>query len=299
MIVADLTHAQRQGQHARQGEHPLPRRSRRAQQRRRYEGDARDAAPARHQHVAADRVDRRGVAQLADRRDDRRQPVDRSGHVRVHHLVVDARSPCRRSRPTRTPRRSASRSRRATCARARPPRSRRRRAVTTPARPCSTPSGGIPDADLRRMSSSYFTALCRTVFTTTTRARKPAMHFLQQTEATTLGPLMASNLTPRNQEVLIQRVLAGDDSLLADASSARRSAASIARPSRSSTPARSSTRRARDGVLRCRRRHAPRGVHERRRSVRHHRSRAVGVHAAHEALDGALQHRAASTARRT
>ena len=74
-------------------------------------------------------------------------------------------------------------------------------------------SGGIPDATYAGCTT-YFTPACRTVFTTVAQGKKPAMHFLQQTEATTIGPLMASNLTPANQEVLIQRVLAGDDSLI-------------------------------------------------------------------------------------
>ena len=74
-------------------------------------------------------------------------------------------------------------------------------------------SGGIPDATYAGCST-YFTALCRTVFTTVAQGQKPAMHFLQQPEAALLGPLMASNLTSANQELLLERVLAGDDSLL-------------------------------------------------------------------------------------
>jgi hypothetical protein len=74
-------------------------------------------------------------------------------------------------------------------------------------------SGGIPDATYAGCST-YYTALCRTVFTTVAQGQAPAMHFLTQPEAPTLGPLMASNLTSLNQEVLIQRVLAGDDSLI-------------------------------------------------------------------------------------
>ncbi|MEO8843641.1 MAG: hypothetical protein ABI704_18835 [Kofleriaceae bacterium] len=74
-------------------------------------------------------------------------------------------------------------------------------------------SGGIPDATYAGCGTNY-TALCRTVFTTVDQGQKPAMHYLKQSEATTLGPLMGSNLTPGNQEILIQRVIAGDDSLI-------------------------------------------------------------------------------------
>ncbi|HEX7702395.1 MAG TPA: hypothetical protein VF403_16765, partial [Kofleriaceae bacterium] len=74
-------------------------------------------------------------------------------------------------------------------------------------------SGGIPDATYVGCST-YYTALCRTVFTTIAQGQKPAMHFLRQSEAPTLGLLMGSDLTSLNQEVLIQRVLAGDDSLI-------------------------------------------------------------------------------------
>ena len=48
-------------------------------------------------------------------------------------------------------------------------------------------SGGIPDATYTGCST-YFTALCRTVFTTYTQGQKPDMHFLRQAEAPVLGP---------------------------------------------------------------------------------------------------------------
>ncbi|HEY0251323.1 MAG TPA: hypothetical protein VGC41_07330, partial [Kofleriaceae bacterium] len=60
----------------------------------------------------------------------------------------------------------------------------------------------------------HFTSTCRTVFTTTVGGQKPALHFLSQGEVSTLGPLMAPDLTSASQAVLVQRVLAGDDSLI-------------------------------------------------------------------------------------
>lgn len=76
-------------------------------------------------------------------------------------------------------------------------------------------SGGIPDATYTGTGcSTYFTALCRTVFTTYVQGQKPDMHFLRQTEAPVLGPMMGADLTSPNQEVLIQRIIAGDDSLI-------------------------------------------------------------------------------------
>jgi len=74
-------------------------------------------------------------------------------------------------------------------------------------------AGGIPDANYVGCST-YYTALCRTVFTTTTQGTVPPMHYLQQSEAATLGPLMGAGLTSGNQELVIERVLAGDDSLI-------------------------------------------------------------------------------------
>ncbi|MEO6772666.1 MAG: hypothetical protein ABI467_06540, partial [Kofleriaceae bacterium] len=74
-------------------------------------------------------------------------------------------------------------------------------------------AGGIPNPTYAGCAS-WYTAQCRTVFTTTTEGTVPAMHYLQQSEATTLGPLMASNLTAASQQILIQRVLAGDNSIL-------------------------------------------------------------------------------------
>ncbi|CAN5700958.1 hypothetical protein BH11MYX1_BH11MYX1_07230 [soil metagenome] len=76
-------------------------------------------------------------------------------------------------------------------------------------------SGGVPDATFTGCAT-YFNSDCRTVFTTIDEGVKPALHFLNQSEATTLGPLMASNLTPANQALLVSRVLAGDDSLIAN-----------------------------------------------------------------------------------
>lgn len=74
-------------------------------------------------------------------------------------------------------------------------------------------AGGIPDANYVGCST-YYTALCRTVFTTTVQGAVPAMVYLQQSNAGTLGPLMGANLDAGNKELLIQRVLAGDDSLI-------------------------------------------------------------------------------------
>ena len=74
-------------------------------------------------------------------------------------------------------------------------------------------AGGIPNPTYAGCST-WYTALCRTIFTTTAQGAVPAMHYLQQSEATTLGPLMASNLTAASQAILIQRVLAGDNSIL-------------------------------------------------------------------------------------
>ncbi|MEP6859906.1 MAG: hypothetical protein ABJE66_04760, partial [Deltaproteobacteria bacterium] len=74
-------------------------------------------------------------------------------------------------------------------------------------------AGGIPNPTYAGCAS-WYTAQCRTIFTTTVQGAVPAMHYLQQGEATTIGPLMASNLTAASQEILIQRVLAGDNSIL-------------------------------------------------------------------------------------
>src|SRR5262249_15448882 len=63
---------------------------------------------------------------------------------------------------------------------------------------------------------TYFTANCRTVFTTTgtgTNSRTTTT-FLNQNNLAVLGPLMGANLDPANQATLIQRILAGDDSLI-------------------------------------------------------------------------------------
>ncbi len=74
-------------------------------------------------------------------------------------------------------------------------------------------SGGVPDAVFAGCPT-YFNGDCRTVFTTVDQGVKPAMHFLKQSEVTTLGPLMAPNLSSTNQQLLVSRVLAGDDSLI-------------------------------------------------------------------------------------
>ncbi|HET9992732.1 MAG TPA: hypothetical protein VFQ65_29560, partial [Kofleriaceae bacterium] len=74
-------------------------------------------------------------------------------------------------------------------------------------------AGGIPNPTYSGCAS-WYTAQCRTIFTTTTQGTVPAIHYLQQSEATTIGPVMASNLTPASQEILIQRILAGDNSIL-------------------------------------------------------------------------------------
>lgn len=74
-------------------------------------------------------------------------------------------------------------------------------------------AGGIPDATYAGCSS-WYTALCRTVFTTTVQGTMPPLHYFQASEASTLGPLMGSGLTAANQALLVQRVLAGDDSLI-------------------------------------------------------------------------------------
>jgi hypothetical protein len=79
-------------------------------------------------------------------------------------------------------------------------------------------SGIIFDAASKIPNPSYagcapFTGSCRTVFTTTqANTRHPTIHHLKQSEATTLGPIMAPALAAADQAILIQRVLAGDDS---------------------------------------------------------------------------------------
>lgn len=75
-------------------------------------------------------------------------------------------------------------------------------------------SGGVPDAVYTGCSTN-FTSACRTVFTTIAGGANPVLHFLNQGEAPVLGPLMGANLDAANQELLIQKILAGDDSLLA------------------------------------------------------------------------------------
>ena len=74
-------------------------------------------------------------------------------------------------------------------------------------------AGGIP-APTYAGCGTYFTANCRTVFTTMVAGEHPAMHMLQQSELPNLGPLMGSNLDLGDQGLLMQRVLAGDDSLV-------------------------------------------------------------------------------------
>jgi len=74
-------------------------------------------------------------------------------------------------------------------------------------------AGGIPNVTYLGCSS-WYTPLCRTVFTTTATGQMPALHYLQASELSNLGPLMASNLTTANQSLLIQRVLSGDNSFL-------------------------------------------------------------------------------------
>jgi hypothetical protein len=62
--------------------------------------------------------------------------------------------------------------------------------------------------------STYFTSACRTVFTTTVGGANPALRFFNENEAPTLGPLMGANLDAANQQLLIKKILAGDDSLI-------------------------------------------------------------------------------------
>ncbi|MFT3696385.1 MAG: hypothetical protein QM831_24810 [Kofleriaceae bacterium] len=73
-------------------------------------------------------------------------------------------------------------------------------------------AGGIPDANYA--GCTHFTSGCRTVFTTTGTGQAPPNVYLEQGSLATLGPLMASNLTTGSQAILIQRILAGDDSLI-------------------------------------------------------------------------------------
>ncbi|HEY1814747.1 MAG TPA: hypothetical protein VGG74_20515 [Kofleriaceae bacterium] len=74
-------------------------------------------------------------------------------------------------------------------------------------------SGGIPAATYAGCSA-HFTNACRTIFTTIAAGRTPAMHYFQSNEIGTLGPLMASDLSSADQSMLVQRVLAGDNSLV-------------------------------------------------------------------------------------
>ncbi len=74
-------------------------------------------------------------------------------------------------------------------------------------------SGGVPDAVFAGCPV-YFNSDCRTVFTTIDQGVTPAMHILRSSEVATLGPLMGSNLSAANQQLLVSRVLAGDDSLI-------------------------------------------------------------------------------------
>lgn len=78
---------------------------------------------------------------------------------------------------------------------------------------------GIPST-----TSSYsgcgtpFTAGCRTIFTTTDATRTPTGIAIKQFNAansSVIGPIMASNLSTANQQLLMQRVTAGDDSATA------------------------------------------------------------------------------------
>ena len=74
-------------------------------------------------------------------------------------------------------------------------------------------AGGIPNA-VWAGCGGWYSSLCRTVFTTTSTGTMPSLHYIQASEATTVGPLMASNLTPANQIVLMQRVISGDNSII-------------------------------------------------------------------------------------
>ncbi|HEX4451289.1 MAG TPA: hypothetical protein VH143_10490 [Kofleriaceae bacterium] len=74
-------------------------------------------------------------------------------------------------------------------------------------------AGGIP-APTFTGCGTWYTANCRTVFTTIAQGRLPTMHYVQQSEVATLGPLMASNLDSTNQGDLMQLILAGDNSLV-------------------------------------------------------------------------------------
>ncbi len=78
------------------------------------------------------------------------------------------------------------------------------------------PLTGIPNT-----TSSYsgcgapFTAGCRTIFTTTDATRTTTGIALKQFNAANagvIGPIMAPNLTAANQQLLMKRVIAGDDS---------------------------------------------------------------------------------------
>ena len=77
-------------------------------------------------------------------------------------------------------------------------------------------AAGIPTAIYTGSGcgSNYFTASCRTVFTTTGTGTttQTTRTYLNEDNILTLGPLMGSGLTAANQGVLVQRVLAGDDS---------------------------------------------------------------------------------------
>lgn len=71
-------------------------------------------------------------------------------------------------------------------------------------------ANGIPSATYSGCVPA-FGGTCRTVFTTTTKTFRPARVLLQQSNLSTLGPLMGSTLDDTARGLLIQRVLAGHE----------------------------------------------------------------------------------------
>ncbi|MGE0871663.1 MAG: hypothetical protein AB7P03_24100 [Kofleriaceae bacterium] len=69
----------------------------------------------------------------------------------------------------------------------------------------------IPNPNYAGCSSPY-AGTCRTVFTTIAGGVRPSKVLLQQSNVSTLGPLMASNLTATEWAILVQRILAGHES---------------------------------------------------------------------------------------
>ena len=74
-------------------------------------------------------------------------------------------------------------------------------------------AGGIPSTSASYTGcGTWYTGTCRTVFTTVTGGFNPAIHYLQSSELATIGPLMAPDLPTADQAILMQRVIAGDNS---------------------------------------------------------------------------------------